>query len=292
VPTRVFIDGRITDEGGALVPVLDRGFLYGDSVYEVTRTAGGRPVDLGRHLDRLDRSAAAIGLEVPPRATLVDAVGATLATAGNAESYVRVIVTRGGGEIGLDPALADRPRLIVIVRPYAVPDETLYENGVAIAIVDVRRNPRRALDPSIKSGNYLNNILGLREAKARGAYECVMMNGDGWIVEGSTSNVFIVRGDALRTPAAGDGLLDGITRGRVLELARAAGIHADEAHLGPDDLHRSDEVFLTSSLRGVMPVVRVDATPISGGRPGAMTRTLGAHYGRFLERVAAGIEGA
>src|SRR5262249_10247814 len=134
--------------------------------------------------------------------------------------------------------------------------------------------------------------LGLREARARGAYECVMLNGDGWIVEGSTSNLFVVRGDSLRTPALGDGLLDGITRGRVLELAALAGIHADEAHLGPDDLHRCDEVFLPSSLRAVMPVVRVDGEAVGVGRPGPMTRTLAAHYGAFLERVAAGIEGA
>src|SRR5262249_57031020 len=128
----------------------------------------------------------AAGTAGPGRGEVVDAVGATLAAAGNAESYVRVIVARGGGEIGLDPALADRPRLIVIVRPLALPDPGHYEHGVEIAIVGVRRNPRRALDPAIKSGNYLNNILGLREARARGAYECVMLNGDGWIVEGST----------------------------------------------------------------------------------------------------------
>jgi len=290
VPTRVYIDGVITDEKAAVVPVLDRGFLYGDSVYEVTRTSGGRPVDLGRHLDRLERSAAAIGLALPAPATLAGAVAETLAAAANAEAYVRIIVTRGGGEIGLDPALADRPRLVIVVRPLVLPDPALYDDGVEVALVAVRRNPRRALDPAIKSGNYLNNLLGLREARARGAYECVMLNADGWIVEGSTSNLFVVRGEAVRTPAFTDGLLDGITRGRVLELARAAGIAADEAHLGPDDLFRADEVFLTSSLRGVLPVVRVDGARIGGGRPGPVTHALGAHYARFLERVAAGIE--
>jgi branched-chain amino acid aminotransferase len=292
VPARVYIDGRITDENGGLVPVLDRGFLYGDSVYEVTRTAGGRPVDLGRHLDRLARSAAAIGMDLPARAVLAGAVGETLAAAGTGEAYVRIIVTRGGGEIGLDPALADRPRLVVIVRPLVLLDPAVHETGVEVALVAVRRNPRRALDPAIKSGNYLNNILGLREARARGAHECVMLNADGWLTEGSTSNLFIVRGDAVRTPAFEDGLLDGITRGRVLELAGAAGIPAGEAHLGRDDLLTADEAFLTSSLRGVLPVVRVDGLPLGAGRPGPVTRTLAAYYGSFLERVAAGIEGA
>jgi branched-chain amino acid aminotransferase len=294
VATRVLIDGRITDESHATIPVFDRGFLYGDSVYEVMRTAGGRPVDLGLHLERLERSAAAIAIAAPTRDVLVGAIRETLAAAGNAESYVRVVVTRGDGEIGLDPALADRPRLIVIVRPLVLPDAALYETGVGVAIVGVRRNPRRALDPAIKSGNYLNNILGLREAKARGAYECVMLNGEGWIVEGSTSNLFVVRAGDVRTPAFGDGLLDGITRRRVLELARAAGHHSDEAHLGPDDLYRADEAFLTSSLRGLLPIVRVDGRPIGAGGagvPGPITRALIGRYGEFLRRVAAGDDG-
>jgi len=292
VRARTFIDGRITDENEAFVPVLDRGFLYGDSVYEVTRTSGGRPVDLGRHLDRLARSAAAIGLDLPGRAEVEGAVGETLAAAGAGEAYVRIIVTRGGGEIGLDPALADRPRLIVLVRPLPLLAPSLYEDGVEIALVAVRRNPRRALDPAIKSGNYLNNILGLREARARGAHECIMMNAEGWLTEGSTSNLFVVRGDAVRTPAFDDGLLDGITRGRILELARGAGVPAAEAHLGRDDVLGADEAFLTSSLRGVLPVVRVDGFHLADGRPGPLTRALMAHWASFLERVAAGIEGA
>jgi branched-chain amino acid aminotransferase len=292
VPTRISIDGQITDENGAFVSVLDRGFLYGDSVYEVARTSGGRPVDLGRHLDRLARSAAGILLRAPDRAEVERAVLATLAAAGNAESYVRVVVTRGAGEIGLDPALADRPRLIVIVRPLLLPDPALYEHGVDVCVVAVRRNPRVALDPGVKSGNYLNNIMALSEAKARGAYESIMLNTDGWLVEGSTSNLFVVRGGALRTPALAGGLLEGITRGRVLELAHAAGVGAGEAHLGRDDLVHADEAFLTSSLRGVLPIARVDGGAIGAGAPGPITRTLVAAYQAFLERVAVGAEAA
>ena len=284
----MYLDGRIVDEAGAVVSVFDRGFLYGDSVYEVVRTSGGRAVDLRRHLDRLERSAEAIGLELPPRAEIARAIDETLVSAANADSYVRMIVTRGSGEIGLDPALADRPLLLVIIKPLVLPAPRLYEEGVDVALVEVRRNPRRSLDPAVKSGNYLNNILGLRQAKARGAYECVMQNAEGWIVEGSTSNLFVVRGGELLTPALTDGLLEGITRGRVMEIAAAEGHVARETHLGPEDLRAAREAFLTSSLRGVLPVTRVDGVAVGDGTPGPITRRLVAGYGRFLAEVAAG----
>src|SRR5262245_9143747 len=145
---KVWIDGAVKSEEDAVISVFDRGFLYGDSVYEVTRTSGSRPVDLGRHLDRLDRSAAAIGLPLPSRAELEDAVARTLAAGANPESYVRVVVTRGGGRIGLDPALADGPRLVVIVKALELPPESAYEQGVEVAFVDVRRNLREAIDPA------------------------------------------------------------------------------------------------------------------------------------------------
>lgn len=286
--TRVCIDGEMFDETTARVPVFDRGFLYGDSVYEVTRTTGGRPVDLTRHLDRLDRSAAMIGLVTPPRAAIEDAIRATLAAAANPDSYLRVIVTRGGGDIGLDPALADRPRLVVIVRPLVLPAAALYERGCDVAIVAVRRNPRRALDPAVKSGNYLNNILALAEAKRSAhAHESIMLNPDGRLVEGSTSNVFVARGGRVVTPAFEDGLLDGITRRRVLELAAAAGIDAAEAHLGEADLREADEAFLSSSVRGVLPIARVDGKALPAA-PGPLTAELMRRYQQFLDDVAAG----
>jgi len=287
--TRVFIDGEIHDERTAVIPVFDRGFLYGDSVYEVTRTAGGHPVDLERHLERLERSAARIGMVSPGRAAIEAAIAATLAAAGNAESYLRVIVTRGDGELGLDPALADRPRIVVMVRSLRLPDDELYHDGVQVALVAVRRNPRQALDPAVKSGNYLNNILALAEARARPAYESIMLNPDGRIVEGSTSNIFIVRRGRIDTPAFEDGLLDGITRRRVLELAAGEPpIPAGESHLFPDDLRGADEAFLTSSVRGVLPVTRVDGAPIGAGVPGPITGELMQRYARFLEQVAQG----
>lgn len=285
---RVYIDGELHDEKTAKISVFDRGFLYGDSVYEVARTAGGHPVDLDRHLERLERSAAAILLPIHPRDTIAGAVAETLAAAGNPESYIRIIVTRGAGEISLDPALADRPRLLVIVRELKLPDPALYRDGASVAIVGVRRNLRRAVDPAVKSGNYLNNILALAEAKRAGAYESIMCNAEGRVVEGSTSNIFAVKDGEIRTPALEDGLLDGITRRRVFELAADEGIRIVEAHLSPDDLRGADEVFLTSSIRGVVPVTRVDGRPVGSGVPGPVTRRLMARYEAFLARVASG----
>ena len=285
---RVGIDGVIHDERTAVVPVFDRGFLYGDSVYEVTRTAGGRPVDLERHLERLDRSATAILLGPLDLGLVGRELAATLAAAGNPESYIRIVVTRGAGEMGLDPALADRPRRIVIVRPLKLPDRALYEQGAAVALVAVRRNLRRAVDPAVKSGNYLNNIMALAEAKRAGAYESIMCNAEGRVVEGSSSNLFVARGGELCTPALEDGLLDGITRRRVIELLHGAGREMAEAHLAPDDVRRADEAFITSSVRGVMPVVKVDGAAVGGGAPGPITREAMALYARFLAGAARG----
>jgi branched-chain amino acid aminotransferase len=278
--TKVFIDGAIRDPADATVSVFDRGFLYGDSVYEVVRTAGGNPVDLGPHLERLARSGAALGMAIPDDAAIIAAIDATLAAAGNADSYVRVVVTRGSGEIGLDPALADGPRLIVIVKPLPELAPSLYRDGAHVVVVGgVERTARRALDPAVKSGNYLNNILALREAKARGAAEALICDARGRIAEGSTCNVFAVRGGVLHTPALEIGLLAGITRMRTLELARAEGLEVVEGELWPDELRGADEVFLTSSIRGVMPVGRLDDRVIPVG---PVTRRLMARYAEHL----------
>jgi branched-chain amino acid aminotransferase len=288
VPTRIYVDGRISDEAGAVVPVLDRGFLYGDSVYEVACTAGGRPVDLGPHLDRLERSAARIRMHLPPRREIELAVAETMAASHvgpGAEAYVRVVVTRGGGEIGLDPVLADRPRLVVIVRALSRPSAEAFRDGVTVKIVTVERTSRRALDPAVKSGNYLNNILALDEARQSRAYEAILCDAAGRIAEGSTSNVWCVRHGIVETPPVEVGLLPGITRWRLLELAAAAGVPTAEVELYPADLLGADEVFLTSSIRGVLPVSRVDDRVIPVG---PVTKRLHALYENFLSDVARG----
>ncbi|HJZ87464.1 MAG TPA: aminotransferase class IV [Polyangia bacterium] len=276
--TQVYIDGTIHEGEDAKVPVFDRGFLYGDSVYEVTRTFGGKPFALEEHLARLEKSAHGIGMEPPPRDLIRQAVLDTVRAAQNAESYIRVIVTRGAGEIGLDPGLADRPRLVVIVRPTTGPDRKLVDDGVEVAIVSVRRNLPSAIDPNVKSGNYLNSVLAMREARRRGGYEAVMCDAEGRLAECSSSNLFVLRGEKVCTPGLAVGILDGITRRKVLELCQANGIAALETELRPDDLRGAEEAFLTSSVRGVLPVVRVDGQPLSGGRPGPVTRRIMALY--------------
>jgi branched-chain amino acid aminotransferase len=288
VAVKVYIDGVISDESAARISVFDRGFLYGDSVYEVLRTAGGKPVELLPHLSRLVRSAASLALNLPPERLIRDAVAETLAAAGNADSYLRIIVTRGAGEVGLDIALADRPCLIVIVRPLALPAAELYQGGVAVHIVGVLRNQRRAIDPAVKSGNYLNNILGLMEARRAGAYECLMCDNAGRVAEGSTSNIFCAQGGKLRTPNLEIGLLAGITRDRVMKLAAGAGIAVGEATLFPDDVRGADEAFITSSIRGILPVARVDGEPLAQPAPGPITGRLMDLYQSFLDQVAAG----
>ncbi|MBI5478685.1 MAG: aminotransferase class IV [Deltaproteobacteria bacterium] len=287
MPTRVFLDGEVVPAGKARVSVFDRGFLYGDSVYEVLRTFGGAPFALGEHLDRLDHSGAGLRLPLPPRVAIEAAVRVTLAAAGNAESYVRVMVTRGSGPIGLDPALGDRPVLIVIVRELELPDARLYRDGAEVALVSVWRNHPRALDPAIKSGNYLNNILALAEARGRGAYEALLRDAEGFITEGSSSSLFVVTAGTLQTPPLGAGILDGITRRHVIRLARSRGLVAEERPLRPADLTGADEAFICSSLRSVLPVTRVDGVPLGAGRPGPVTLALAAAYLDHA-RVAAG----
>jgi len=283
---KVWINGELCDEAAATVSVFDRGFLYGDSVYEVMRTAGGRPVDLEPHLARLARSAQGLMLAVPPSAQLRAAIAATLEAAGNDESYVRVVITRGAGEIGLDLALARDPRTIIIVKLLQQPPRELYERGAALQIVQVQRTSARAIDPALKSGNYLNSILALAEARRAGAHEALMCDAAGRVAEGSSSNVFVVKHGAITTPALEVGLLRGITRERILELARAAGFDVSEGAFGPQDVRGADEVFITSSIRGVLPIVRVDGAPIGDATPGPITRDLMNRYDGYLARFA------
>jgi branched-chain amino acid aminotransferase len=269
------VNGVITTPQSAVVPALDRGFLYGDAVYETIRTYGGRPFRLPQHLDRLRRSADA--LEIPHARSPVDPhdeVMKTLLRAKNEECAVRVVLSRGPAPIGYDPTLAGPPTLVVYVRPYpAIPDSWLRE-GVDVTIVDVQRNSDMALNPAIKSNNLLNNFLACMEAFRMAAYEPILPNARGQLTEGASSNIFIVRDGRLLTPDLGAGILEGITRGFVLDLARHDGMKVAEEAVLPDELRRADEAFLTSTLKGILPVRRCDGWPIRDGRPGPLTRRL------------------
>ncbi len=288
MPAVVNLDGTLVPPQAARISVFDRGFLYGDSVYEVIRTYGGRPFELGAHLARLRHSADRIGLEPKWDAARTAAeIGRTLeasrggdvpdaaAAPWNAgERYVRVVMTRGAGEIGLDPALAVDPVALVIVQPLAGPPARAYAEGVMAAIVGVRRASPQAIDPSAKTGSHLPNVLALREARAAGAYEAFLLDDRGFVTEGSSSNVFAVRGGRVLTPPLAAGILEGVTRGLVLRIARGMGVAAEETPLRAEDLEGADEVFVTSTIREIVPVVRLGTRAVGSGRPGPATSRL------------------
>lgn len=294
--TLVNLGGTLVPPDRAVVSVFDRGFLYGDSVYEVVRTYGGRPFAMGRHLERMRSSAERIGMDLPwSDAAIEREVERTLAAAANEESYIRIVATRGSGPIGLDPSLAVDPLLVVIVQPIQLPPREAYEQGVKVQLVGVRRNLREAIDPRAKTGNYLNNVLALREAKAHGAYEAVMLDAEGRITEGSTSNLFLVYAGRLVTPPVAVGILEGITRAEVIEVARAEGIPVEERTLLPEDLLRADEAMITSTVREIVPVVRVgmeeEEHPVGDGRVGPTVRRITAAF-RAHARRSVGLEPA
>jgi branched-chain amino acid aminotransferase len=255
------------------VPIFDRGFLYGDSIYEVFRVFGSKPFLLAEHLERLEHSAAGLAMRIPPRGEIECAIAETLAASGEPEAYVRIVVTRGAGDIGLDPSLADAPRLIVIVRKVHAPPPETYRDGVEVAIVG-----RSRVDPTVKSGNYLVSVMAVAEARRRGAFEAILTDGVGRIVEGGSSNFFCISGGRMRTPPLSAGILEGITRRAVIALCRGNGIAVDEVPLWPVDLKRSDEALLTSSVRGVVPIVRADGQPIGDGKVGSIARKVLALY--------------
>ena len=290
MPTKVYLStaGCPLEPGEATVSVFDRGFLYGDSVYETLRTAGGHALEMTRHLDRLRRSAAGIGLEIPfADAALRAAIAETHAATGNADSYVRVMVTRGAGPLQLDPRVSASPLLVILVQELKLPTPTLYETGLSVRIVDVHKISARSLDPSLKTGNYLNSIQALRQAAASAAEDAIMCNAAGHVAEGATSNVFMVKEGRVITPSLATGLLEGITRALVIRLAGDLGVACSEGVVWPHELRAADELFLTSSVRGLMPVTTLDGEPLGQG-PGPLTRRLMARYQQYIDAVAAG----
>jgi len=300
MPTVVNLDGVLGPAEHARVSVFDRGFLYGDSIYEVIRTYGRRPFEEKAHLARLRHSAERIGFSLKWDAartareiarTLdasrgVDPVDPEAAPWNVGERYLRVVMTRGAGEIGLDPALAVDPVAVVIAQPLAGPPVRAYREGVKVAIVGLRRAAPEAIDPSAKTGAHLPNVLAVREARSAGAFEALLLDGRGFVTEGSSSNVFSVSGGVLRTPPLAAGILEGVTRGVVLRLARGAGIGVEEAPLLPEDLEGADEVFITSTVREIVPVTRLGEHVVGAGRPGPLTGRLHAEF----RAAAAGAE--
>jgi branched-chain amino acid aminotransferase len=277
--TLVSLDGRIVPPEAAQVSVFDRGFLYGDSVFEVLRTYGGVLFGFDEHLARLGRSAALALIPFLELELLRSEILAVVQQTGNAETYVRVVVTRGTGKtLGLDPALARAPLRVVLATDVPVPPAWMYERGISVVTLRTQRISEGTSAVGSKLGNYLLSILATHEATQRGADEALILNAEGDVIEGTTSNVFLVKAGVLVTPPDEAGLLAGITRAKVFDVARSLGIHVELRTFAPTELLAADEVFITSSIRELVPVVAVDGRPAGGGRPGPLTARLHAAY--------------
>jgi branched-chain amino acid aminotransferase len=269
------MNGRMVPEEEAKISVFDHGFLYGDGVFEGIRAYHGRVFRLEEHINRLFESAHSIMLPIPfDRNGMVDAVVRTVRANNLRDAYIRVVVSRGCGDLGLDPRKCRESQVVIIADKIVLYPGELYEKGLTVITVATRRNIAAALDPKIKSLNYLNNILVKIEANQAGVMEALMLTGDGYVSEGSGDNIFIYRKGVLMTPPPYLGILEGITRAAVIDLARGEGITVQEAPFTRHDLYVSDECFLTGTAAEVIPVIEVDARAIGSGRPGPVTRRL------------------
>src|SRR6476469_1681771 len=266
----VNVNGKITDQEHAVVSVFDHGFLYGEGVYETLRTYSGQPFLFDRHMRRLRKSASMLALSVPPANEDIDRrfretmKAAGLGTQGR-EAYLRILVTRGIGELTYDPAACGDPTIVIIAKPHVDPPVEAFERGVMVALVDIVRNHPGSVNPLIKSNNLLNNALAMQEAFRRGAFEGVMRNYRGEIAECTTSNLFVIRNGTALTPPLDAGLLPGITREFVFEIGADCQIPIREAVLRDNDLFGADEAFLTSTTREIVPIVNVDDRLIGAG---------------------------
>ena len=272
---KVFIDGKYYDEKNAKVSVFDHGLLYGDGVFEGIRAYNGRVFKLKEHIDRLFCSAKAILLKLPmTHAQLMRATVETCRRNKVRDGYVRLIVTRGVGTLGLNPRNCKNPSVIIIAGKIQVYPAELYAKGMDIVTVATVRNLHSAVNPAIKSLNYLNNILAKIEANNAGVEEAVMLNTEGFVAECTADNLFIIKNGALSTPPLSAGALYGITRGTVMDLAVEMGVSVSEPNLTRYDLFNADECFLTGTGAEIMPVVKIDGRVIGNGKPGKLTRKL------------------
>jgi len=279
----IYLNDRFVKEEEAVVSVFDHGFLYGDGVYETIRSYGSRIFMRDQHLARLKRSAQAIGLAIPIAehrwpALLHEAMTRNDVGDKYTDAYLRITISRGTGDIGLDPALCPHPTIVIMTKSLLPPPPQQYKTGVSLIVAQTRRNLPSALSPQIKATNFLNNILAKREAIAAGAFDSILLNWESHLTECTVSNIFFVRAGRLCTPTLACGLLDGITRDIVLDLARDAQIPVDEGHFGIEAIHKADECFLTNTTMEVMPVTMVDRQPVGIGLPGPLTQRLQMHF--------------
>lgn len=272
---KVYINGKYYEKDDAKVSVFDHGFLYGDGIFEGIRLYKGNVFKLPKHIDRLFRSARAIALDLPwSKQEIIDAVCESCRTNGLTDGYIRLVISRGKGALGLSPRSCTDPQLIIIADQIQLYPHELYDNGLKAITVPTRRNSPAALPPMVKSLNYLNNILAKIEAQNLGFQECLLLNNEGYVAECSGDNVFIIFEGKVITPPVSSGSLGGITRSSVIELAKKLDIPLEEKQLTRFDIWTADECFLTGTAAKLIPLVELDGRKIGDGKPGEITKRL------------------
>ena len=279
---KIYIDGKYYDKADAKVSVFDHGLLYGDGIFEGIRIYNGKVFRIKEHIERLYESAKAIILEIPmTKEEMKAAVEDAVKVNERKDGYIRLVITRGEGSLGLDPASCKKATVIIIVSDIQLYPKEYYEKGIALVTVTSRRIPSECLDPRIKSLNYLNNIMAKLEAKQAGCLEAVMLNTQGFVAECTADNIFIVKEGRLLTPSVYHGALEGITRQTVMEIAEKIGIKSEETTLAPYDLYTADECFLTGTGAEIVPVVKIDGRVIGSGVPGKVTKILVENFKKY-----------
>lgn len=279
----IYLNNKLVQRNKAFISVFDHGFLYGDGIYETLRAYKGVVFKIDEHIERLFRSASMLDLEIPrTHETIKKNVYDTLKANNQKEAVIRITISRGAGPVGLDPGLCPTPTFVIISNKFEVYPKQYYKKGVKIAIVNTRRNFKGALDPQIKSLNFLNNILAKIEAKKRNAYEAIMLNYRGYIAEGTITNIFFIRDQTLCTPGIEVGILDGITRKIILYAAKELGIEVKEGRFRRDDIYRAREAFISNTTMEVLPVAEVDDAII--GTPGIITKALHKAYRKKVDQ--------
>lgn len=281
---KIYLDGKLVDKDKAVISVFDHGLLYGDGVFEGIRTYDGLVFRLKEHIDRLYKSADAIELKIPlTKIEMIEAVIETLKANSLKDSYIRLVVTRGVGDLGLDPRKCAKATIFIITDKIKLYPEKFYFEGLAIVTATIRRNLPQALDPRIKSLNYLNNILAKIDAIKSGTEEAIMLTHDGYVAECTGDNIFIVKNGELLTPPVEVGALEGITRDAVISLAKKMDIPVFERMMKMEDVYAADEVFLTGTAAELIPVVSIDERKIDGGKPGAMTQRIREEFKKLTK---------